>query len=321
LSLTPGRRYDARLMTNSSVEPSLAGARVLVTGASGFIGSALCQRLAQTGSEVHGVSRKPRTAAGPCAVWWQNELDNVDSVRDLFESARPEYVFDLASHVAGSRARELVLPTLRANLASAVNVLIGASESGCRRILMTGSMEEPPPGPAWSVPSSPYAAAKLAASAYARMFQALYGTPTVVLRPAMVYGPGQQDLKKLVPYVTLSLLRGEVPALSSGTRQADWIFVDDVVDGYVAAAVASGVEGATIDLGCGRLTSVRAVVEQLVEIIRPQVRPAFGKVPERALEQAPMADVEATSRLIGWRPSMELRAGLEETVRWYRTAT
>jgi nucleoside-diphosphate-sugar epimerase len=251
-------------------------------------------------------------------VWWTTDLEGIDSVTTLLRNVRPQYVFDLASVVSGSRARDMVLPTLQANLARAIHLLLAASEIGCRRVLVTGSLEEPAPGPAWPAPSSPYAAAKQAASAYARMFHALYATPTVVVRPAMVYGPGQQDLKKLVPYVALSLLRGEAPALTSGTRRADWTFVEDVVEGYLAAAAAPGIEGATLDLGTGRLTSVRAVVEHLSEIVAPRVRPAFGEVAERPLEQENVADLETTSRLLGWKPATELRAGLEKTVRWYR---
>ena len=78
------------------------------------------------------------------------------------------------------------------------------------------------------------------------MFHALYHTPVTILRLFMVYGPGQQDLSKLVPYVTLSLLKGEMPRVSSGMREVDWIYVDDVAAGYLAAATATGVEGSTM---------------------------------------------------------------------------
>ena len=221
----------------------LAGHVALVTGAAGFIGSALCRGLTQAGMEVHGVSRTERVVTDSCARWHSNRLDDIEAVRALFKAARPDYVFHLASHVAGSRAIELVLPTFSANLTSTVNLLTAATELGCERILLTGSLEEPEPGPDHAVPSSPYAAAKFAASAYGRMFHALYNTPVAILRLFMVYGPGQQDLRKLVPYVTLSLLKGQTPELSSGVRKVDWIYVDDVVAGYLAAATAKGVEG------------------------------------------------------------------------------
>jgi nucleoside-diphosphate-sugar epimerase len=239
-------------------------------------------------------------------------------MRALFKAARPDYVFHLASHVAGSRAIDLVLPTFSANLTSTVNLLTAATELGCERILLTGSLEEPDPGPNHAVPSSPYAAAKFAASAYGRMFHALYETPVAILRLYMVYGPGQQDLKKLVPYVTLSLLKGETPQLSSGVRQVDWVFVDDVVEGFLAAATATGIEGNTIDIGTGQLASVRTVVEHLFELVRPGEVPAFGALTDRSLEQVRVADVEASFRRIGWRPQVSLHEGLRRTVEWYQ---
>jgi nucleoside-diphosphate-sugar epimerase len=296
----------------------LAGRRALVTGASGFIGSALCRQLSQTGMEVHGVSRTERAATDYCAHWRSCRLDDIESVRALFKASRPDFVFHLASHVAGSRSIDLVLPTFSANLASTVNLLTAATECGCQRILLTGSLEEPAPGPGDPIPSSPYAAAKFAASAYGRMFHALYHTPVTILRLFMVYGPGQQDLRKLVPYVTLALLKGQTPELSSGVRKVDWIYVDDVVAGYLAAATATGVEGSTIDLGSGRLDTVRTVVEELVGLINPRVQPLFGSIPERALEQTRTADVERSFRRIGWRTQVSLHDGLARTVDWYR---
>ena len=260
-----------------TINTPLAGRRALVTGASGFIGSALCRCLSQAGMEVHGVSRTERAATDSCARWHTYRLDDIEAVRALFKAARPDYVFHLASHVAGSRSIELVLPTFSANLASTVNLLTAATEQGCERILLTGSLEEPDPGPDHAVPSSPYAAAKFAASAYGRMFHALYNTPVAILRLFMVYGPGQQDLRKLVPYVTLALLKGQTPELSSGARKVDWIYVDDVAAGYLAAATAKGVEGGTIDLGSGRLDTVRTVVEELVGLINPHIQPLFDR--------------------------------------------
>jgi nucleoside-diphosphate-sugar epimerase len=300
------------------IDPRLTGRRALVTGASGFIGSELCRRLSLAGAEVHGVSRTDRASTEYCARWHKCRLDDIDAVRPLIKTSKPDFIFHLASHVVGSRAVEMVLPTFSGNLASTVNLLIAASELGCERIFLTGSLEEPDPGPEHAVPSSPYAAAKFAASAYGRMFHALYDTPVVNLRLFMVYGPGQQDLRKLVPYVILSLLKGETPRLSSGVRKADWIYVDDVVAGYLAAIAAKGLEGDTIDLGTGRLESVRTVVEEICGLIDPGVQPAFGSISERAMEQTRTADAERSFHRLGWRAQASLHDGLARTSEWYR---
>jgi nucleoside-diphosphate-sugar epimerase len=199
-----------------------------------------------------------------------------------------------------------------------VNVLVAAVESGCERVVLTGSLEEPDAGE--PVPTSPYAAAKLGATAYGHMVHAVYGLPVVTARLFMVYGPGQQDRTKLVPYVVTSLLRGDSPRLSSGVRPVDWLFVDDAVDGLLAAARTPESAGREDDIGTGELVTVREVVEGIAAAVGTQVEPEFGAVQDRRLERVRAADVESTESLIGWRAKTPLADGLRATVEWYREA-
>lgn len=303
--------------------PQVRGARVLVTGASGFLGAPLCRRLAEAGARVHGVSRRSELSGEGLEGASRGDLADAGFARELVAEARPELLFHLASEVTGSREAEAVLPTFRGNLESTVNLLLAAREAGCRRVVLAGSMEEPEPGPGGElpVPASPYAAAKGAASAYARMFHALWGLPVVTARVFMVYGPGQRDLRKLVPYVTLALLRGERPRLSSGRRPVDWIYVDDVVEGLVALGTAPGIEGERLDLGSGEAVSVREVAERLAAIAGGSGGGlGFGELPDRPMEQIREADPDRTRERTGWRPRVALEEGLRRTVAWYREA-
>ena len=287
---------------------------VLVTGAAGFIGSALCRALVRSGHEVHGASRVPRDGAEVC--WWQVDLSDPDAVTRILRKVRPSVVFHLASHVSGDRALATVLPTVRDNLLATVNVLTAACEAA-GRVVLAGSMEEVDPAEPTAAPGSPYAAAKTAAGTYARLFHALYGLPVVSLRVFMVYGPGQRDTTKLIPYVTTALLRGEQPLLTSGTREIDWVFVDDVVAAFIAAAQAPDAEGKSVDVGSGRLITIRSLVDRLTQLVGAQVEPLFGALDDRPLEIRRVADVGRTETLIGWRPSTPLDVGLRRTIRWF----
>jgi len=296
----------------------LDGQRILVTGANGFIGSHLSLRLCQEGAEVHAVYRSQRPADPGDHHWWQADLADLAEVRRIIGKARPEIIFHLASHVKGAPDLEHVLPTFQSNLQSTVNLLAVAAESNCRRIVVTGSLAEPDAERGEIFPSAPYAAAKWASSGYARMFHALYKLPVVIARVFMVYGPGQKDLTKLIPYVTLSLLQGRTAKISSGQRLVDWIYVSDVVDGFVALAQAPNVDGATVDLGSGVLISIRDIVQQLAAVVDCKATVEFGALPDRPLEPTRLSKTAETFVRIGWRPQVSLRDGLEGTVDWYR---
>src|SRR5712692_4249222 len=207
---------------------ALDGQRVLVTGANGFIGSHLCLRLCQEGAEVHAVYRSRRPANIDRLTWWQADLADLATVRNIVSSAQPQVIFHLASHVKGAPGLEHVLPTFQSNLQSTVNLLTVAAETTRPRVVLTGSLAEPEVENGETFPSAPYAAAKWASSGYARMFHALYKLPVLIARVFMVYGPAQMDFTKLVPYVTLSMLQGKTPKISSGERLVDWIYVSDV---------------------------------------------------------------------------------------------
>lgn len=297
---------------------ALAGRKVAITGASGFIGSCLVDLLRPVGAEVHGISRRPQEPAAGVDRWWQADTRDLAAVRRLLAELRPDVVFDLASYVGGGREIALVPETLHANLVGTVNVLVAATEAGVGRLVVAGSTEEPDASDAAPVPAFPYAAAKWAASGYARMCHALYGTPVAIARLAMIYGPRQRDLRKLVPYVAVSLLRREAPRLSSGVRQADWTLGDDCVEGLALAAVVPAAVGRTVELGTGRLTSVRDVASELAAIVGNGIEPAFGALADRAQEQSHRADADATERILGWRARTTLREGLRRSVEWYR---
>jgi nucleoside-diphosphate-sugar epimerase len=188
----------------------------------------------------------------------------------------------------------------------------------CKRVITMGSLDEyqPDSGSAW--PVSPYAASKIASSAYGRMFQLLFNIPLVIAQPFMVFGPNQKDNTKLVPYTILSCLNGNTPFFSSGTRLADWVFIQDVVGGLKHIACHQGIEGCTIELGTGKLTSVRDVVLKIFKSLGIESTPNFGFISDRQYENIISADTGATHKLIGWKAHIDIDQGIKETVTWYK---
>lgn len=288
--------------------------RVLVTGASGFIGRALVRRLAADGCVPVCTARHPVEDLVAGARWIPGDLTEPDFVARLVGDVRPSVVYHLASAVTGSRSLDAVPPTQAGILVASINVLHAVAEAGCDRVVLIGSGDEPQGD---DTPCSPYAAAKWAVGGYARMFRALYGTPVTTARTFMVYGPDQPDRAKVVPYTITSLLRGDAPQLTSGQRLVDWIYVDDVVDALVALAGAPAAVGRALDVGSGRRHTVRQVVETIAAIVGSAVAPRFGDVPDRPAETEAVADVVETERVCGWAPATGLEEGLKRTVAWY----
>jgi nucleoside-diphosphate-sugar epimerase len=239
------------------------------------------------------------------------------AVQKLFDEIRPDIVVHLAGQVTAAPDLRLVVPTFQSLLGSTLNVLVAATTSGCQRIVTTGSLTEPLATDSEPIPSSPYAAAKWSSTGYARMFHSLYQTPVVVVRPFMTYGPGQHKTK-IIPYVINSLLRGNAPSLSSGAWAADWVYVDDVVDGFILAATRAGIDGRDVDFGSGTLTSIRDVVTSIVEHIDAPIEPQFGALPDRPCEQTRIADVVDAKATLGWSATTSLDEGLAATIQWHR---
>lgn len=291
--------------------------KVLVTGATGHIGAHLCHRLWREGTEVHAVSLRPHVGNRGEIRWWRADFRDAEAARNLLSTVQPEVVFHLAGCVTGVRSMEAVLPTLQHNLQATVNLLLAFTKLGRGRIVLAGSLEEPAEE-STGICCSPYAASKWAGAAYARMFHALYGTPVVGTRISMTYGPGPQRCTRFVPYVISSLLSGEAPKLTSGEREVDWIYIDDVIDGLLACARSQDVLGGTVDLGSGCLTDLRTVALMIAQLMGTEIRPEFGALPDRQLEQVRVADVRNAYSRLGWQPRTSLETGLRSTIAWFR---
>lgn len=290
---------------------------VLITGASGFIGSRLIEKLKETGTTIYAVSRNPPSELEDSVIWLKADVSNLEELQSIFETYEINIVFHLASQVTGNRDVKQIEPTLRSNLVSTVNLLTLVTQFKCDRLVSIGSMEEPHIDSS-DVPSSPYSAAKWAGTGYSRMFFQLYNTPVVTATLYMVYGPDQRDEAKLIPYVTTSLLSNVSPRLSTGKREIDWIYVDDVVEGLIKIAITPGILGQVIDLGSGKTHTIRTIVEKLVSIIQPEVAPNFNALADRPLEKTRIANVERSRSLIDWKPRVSLDEGLSKTVNWYK---
>lgn len=291
---------------------------MFVTGATGFLGRHAVARLVAAGARVIGTARRPR-ADRDGVRWAVVDLNDADELCAAVDETRPDVVLHFGGYVSAAIDPAVVVPTFTTLLTSSVALLTAADQGRMGRLVLIGSVDEPRNGRA---PISPYGAAKAAVRSYAQLYANAFATPVVIVRPADVYGPGQAR-SKLLPHVADAVLRGQRPQLSSCQRRADWVYVDDVVEGLLAAA-RDAPAGAEIDLGSGVLRPDRDVVQGLIAALGSSIEPAWGALPDRAVEQDRMADVDEAGRLLGWSARTTLADGLRRTAaaaRQQRSAT
>jgi UDP-glucose 4-epimerase len=297
-----------------------AGERVLVTGAPGFIGQHLVRRLVGSGARVYAggaPDEAPERVARLPAQAQRLAFDLRDAgvVRTIVAEAAPQIVFHLAAVGATDPGVDPGL-ALAVNAGGTLHLLDALVGQDVRRVVIVGTCYEY--GAREAVegldPFNAYAASKVAAWAFGRMYWRAHGLPVVTARLFQVYGPGQPD-HTLVPAAMLAALAGADLPMTPGEQERDFIYVDDVVDGLLVAADATGIEGQSLDLGTGQVHTLRRVVEHIWSMAGAQ-----GQILPGALRYRPsevmhlVADADRTARLTGWRATTSLESGLRRTL-------
>ena len=293
------------------------GVRILITGGTGFIGRHLTRRLAATDARLWTTGRRDESPL-PAGRVRHVPLDirDAEAVGDLVAQAAPQIVFHLAAAGVSDPAVPPAL-ALAVNGGGTVHLLEALRrQGGVERVVLVGTCYEY--GRRESAegldPFSPYAASKVAAWAFGRMYWRMYGLPVVTVRPFQVYGPGQAA-RTLIPAAIRAARAGEDFPLTPGEQERDFVYVADVVSGLIAAATAPDIAGASLDLGTGRVHTVRAVVERVWSLTGAQGRLLVAALPYRPGEVMRLvADADRTARLIGWRAAVGLDEGLRRTI-------
>lgn len=316
----------------SRLGADLGGRRVLVTGASGFLGSHLTRRLTDEGADVHILVRKSGGRRlddlAPSVREHVADVTDITAVSAAVQRAHPEVVFHLAAETrARGRAGDWTAArvSMKSNLLGTMNVLHAALEAGAlQRFVRAGSLEEYGNGPTpydegqREQPVSPYSASQVAAVHYCQMLQSQTQAAIVTLRPTLVYGPSQST-DFFVPGVIAACLVGEDFEMSSGHQRRDLLYVDDAVDAFVRAAATDGLHGAVVNLGSGEAFTLRAVAERIARLVGGSARILVGRRPDRPGEIAQLLGAtERAGQLLAWRSETSLSEGLARTVAWYR---
>jgi NAD dependent epimerase/dehydratase len=307
---------------------------VLITGADGFIGSHLTERLVRECGKVKALSQY-----NSFNYWgWLESVDCLNDIEVLRGDVRDPYycmsllenvdvVFHLAALIAIPYSYQACSSYVDTNIKGTLNICQAALKGGCQKFIHTSTSEVY--GTARYVPidenhpkqaQSPYAATKIAADALATSFHLSFNLPVVVVRPFNTYGP-RQSARAIIPTIITQLLSGQREIkLGALYPTRDFVFVRDTVEGFVEIAKSDNGIGEEINIATQTEISIANLAGKLIEIISPgaailkenqRLRPEKGEV-ERLL-----GDNTKIKSLTKWAPAVTLEQGLKETVEWF----
>lgn len=303
--------------------------RIFITGITGFIGAGLARAMLKDGVEVHGLVR-------PTSDLWRikdikdelhlhmGDLLDTESIRTAIKEARPDTIFHLGvygSHPAYEKDREMIM---RSSLWSTVALLDAAKENGVNMVINTGSSSEygtkdhPMREDELIEPNSYYAVGKAAQTLYCQQFAREEKLPVIILRLFSVYGP-QEDSTRFIPTLLTKTFANEDVPLADPNIARDFIYLDDVIDAYRAAAGKPELSGEVFNIGSGTQHTLKEAFDTAVALTGSTSKPILGAYTNRSFDTNQwVADISKAHLQLGVTPRYSLEDGLRATLDWKR---
>src|SRR4030042_661237 len=310
------------------------GRRILVTGAGGFIGSHLVEKLAASGAKIRAFVRyNSRGDTGLLSMLSQEVLNNIEiiagDIRDLPALLSAARDVDIILHLGALIAipYSYVHPTevIESNVLGTMNVLLAGRENSVRRIVHTSTSEVY--GSAIRVPidenhplqgQSPYSASKIGADKIAESFYCAYDLPVVTIRPFNTFGP-RQSARAVIPSIIIQAINQNKIHLGNLEANRDFTYVSDTVDGFLCGAQTPHIEGRTINLGAGMEIRIIDLAKEIISILGKPIEIVVDSErlrPEKSEVTRLLSDNRLAKEVLGWVPRASLREGLFKTIEW-----
>ncbi len=307
---------------------------VLVTGAGGFIGSHLVERLVAEGAHVRAFVRyNSRGDPGLLRLLAPETFSRIEAVAgDLRDPqairaalAGCQVVFHLGAAISIPYSYVHPLEVAETNFMGTLNVLLACRDLGVERLVHTSTSEVY--GTARQVPiseahplqgQSPYSASKIGADKMVESFYCTYTLPVVTVRPFNTYGP-RQSARAVIPTIISQALTRSTLHLGSLDTTRDFTYVEDTVAGFICAAEKEGVEGGVFNLGVGEDIRVGDLADMIIRKLgRPvEIVVASERLrPEKSEVLRLVSDNRLARRRLGWGPAVSLDQGLDRTIEW-----
>jgi len=300
--------------------------KFLITGGAGFLGSALVNRLVEQGHHVRvldDLSAGDRSRLDPRAVFTRGDTRDIPKLWALLKGV--DCVYHLAARVSVPESVLYPVEYNEVNVGGTVSLMTAVRDARVKRVVFTSSgaaygeqEEQPVRETARLKPESPYAVSKMAAEGYVLALSALWGIETVILRIFNAYGPGQSIPPTHAPVIPRFLKQilggGSLVIYGNGKQSRDFVYVSDVVDALVAAAKASSVDRAVINVGSGREVTINALVEAIERVTGRTAHRLYNEEESGGVSRL-VADVALAREKLHFRPRVNLESGLRRVLR------
>jgi nucleoside-diphosphate-sugar epimerase len=304
--------------------------KILVTGATGFVGSNLVRRLISYGHDVHILTRNlsNKWRLVDCFSDLHNhtvDLQNLERLKGLMTEIEPEVIFHLATSGMYGGIQRPDAEVIETNLLGTVNLINACNDIDYKCFVNTGSSSEygPKKEPMKETdlcePINLYGISKCAATLYGQSIARTRDKPIIGLRLFSPFGPFD-DTSRLMTYAITNALSNKPLMLGNPNAVRDYIYIEDVLDIYLQSIeIASGLKGEVFNVGSGSQTSISYIVNKIIEITDSKSEIKWKSFSGRAHDTEKWeADIEKVSRSFNWRPKYHIDDGLRQTISWFR---
>lgn len=302
------------------------GKKIFITGGTGFVGSHLLKVLLEYDCKIHAlynIKNKGRKNIPGKLFWHEGDILDSKKMKKIIAKAKPDLIFHLAALIGSERNINLAVSLIETNFIGTLNVLTALKNVKFERLLFVGTAEEYGMEPApfnesqKAVPVSPYGFSKNAASNLCLFYHRIFDYPITVLKPAVAYGPGQKN-SMFIPSLIRSLKRNKEFKIFGGRQKRDFLYIDDLIQAIIKAAVNKKAEGEAVNIGSGSAYSLKEVAILAKKLSKSKSKISFS-LPYRPFEIMNYSvDISKAKKKLGWAPIWTLEKGLEETINYYK---
>jgi nucleoside-diphosphate-sugar epimerase len=305
---------------------------VLVTGASGFVGSCLAHRLVETGCSLNLILRNPEKSWRLSPILEKSnlfkhrvDLTDLEKLKKTIDEISPDVIYHLATYGAYPGIQKDLGEMMRTNVIGTLNLVTACAKKSFSCFINTGTSSE------YGMkehritetdllePMTYYGVSKAAATLFCQTFAKNENMPIATFRLFSPYGENEEK-SRLFPTVILSCLLDKPLHLSSPLSVRDFIYIEDAVDAYLLSAGSpSAISGQVLNIASGEQHTVGEVVDAVIAITKSKIRPQWGTEQKKQPEPTTwVADISKAKKLLGWAPKNNFKTGVEKTVSWFR---